>query len=310
MPRPRKAQVNINQTPYYHCISRCVRRAYLCGEDKVDGKNYNHRKQWLVDRIHHLSSVFCVDICAYAVMSNHYHIVIFVDQYRAQRLTARDVLDRWTKIYRGPSIVQRYLEGNALSANERSVLSDLTETYRERLANLSWFMKALNEPIARDANFEDRCTGRFWEGRFKSYALLDEAAVLSAMTYVDLNPIRSNLANSLDESDFTSIQQRLFEYAEQLAESGQESTGNSDHNLHPFLDTEQRCKESPGLGYRSEDYFALVDWSGRVIRSDKRGSIPKHLPTLLNRIGLSSGQWTERIRIPHAKACKITKRAA
>ena len=78
MTRARRDQVSLDSTPYYHCICRCVRRAFLCGEDSQSGRNFDHRKQWLVDRIKFLASIFSIDISAYAVMSNHYHLVVKV----------------------------------------------------------------------------------------------------------------------------------------------------------------------------------------------------------------------------------------
>ena len=80
---------------------------------------------------------------------------------------------------------------------------------RTRLADLSWFMKCLAEPVARAANAEDGCKGRFWEGRFKVQLLCDERALLAAMAYVDLNPIRAGMADALADADHTSIQRRL-----------------------------------------------------------------------------------------------------
>src|SRR5687768_1072155 len=72
----RASQVDLTVTEYYHCVSRCVRRAYLCGNDPHTGRNFDHRKVWLVERIRFLGDVFAVDVCAYAVMDNHFHLVL------------------------------------------------------------------------------------------------------------------------------------------------------------------------------------------------------------------------------------------
>ena len=267
MPTPRNALVDTSQTPYYHCISRCVRRAFLCGEDKLTG------------RIHFRSTVFVVEICAYAVMSNHYHIVVFINEAKAHAWSNDEVLKRWTQIYKGPLLVQRYLSGATLTISERETVSDLINIYRKRLANLSWFMKALNEPISRDANSEDHCTGRFWEGRFKSYALLDEASIISAMAYVDLNPIRAGVADTPEDSDFTSIQQRLLETAKNLSnqEQAQESKSVC---FHPFVEHTVQSSPQLGLRFSVRDYFTLVDWTGRATYPGKSGCIPEHHPPI------------------------------
>ncbi|WP_043739223.1 transposase [Thioalkalivibrio nitratireducens] len=211
MPYPRSALVSLDATPWYHVISRCVRRAFLCGEDAVTGRNYEHRRGWIVERLEQLAGVFAIDVAAYAVMSNHAHLVLRVDAERAQAWSQDEVLRRWTRLYVGPELVQHYVRNGegGLCPAQLDAVHGWAETYRSRLADLSWFMRVLNQSIARMANAEDQVTGRFWEGRFKSHALLDEAAVLTAMAYVDLNPIRARMATVPEDSAFTSIAERL-----------------------------------------------------------------------------------------------------
>ena len=111
MPRPRHQLVSISDTPYYHVYSRCVRRAFLCGVDRYSGHSYEHRRQWIEDRIKVLSSLFSIDLCAYAVMSNHYHLVVKLNPAEAEQWSNDDVLERWTAMFRGPLLVQRYRTG-------------------------------------------------------------------------------------------------------------------------------------------------------------------------------------------------------
>ncbi|WP_227715091.1 hypothetical protein [Marinobacter sp. 1-3A] len=92
-----------------------------------------------------------------------------------------EVLARWCSLYKGPTLVQRYHRGDELCAAEVRRVEGYAETFRQRLADLSWFMKCLNEPIARQANREDECTGHFWESRFKSQALDTEEALLACI---------------------------------------------------------------------------------------------------------------------------------
>ena len=144
-------------------------------------------------------------------MSNHYHLVVCLDVETPKTWSVDEVLDRWCLLFKGPEVVRRYRAGGTLSETDYSALSDYAESYRERLSDLSWYMKCLNETIARRANEEDGCKGHFWESRFKCQALLDEVAVITAMAYVDLNPIRAKMAKDIPSSDKTSIQQRYRE---------------------------------------------------------------------------------------------------
>ena len=200
MTQSRQTQVSLDDTPFYHCMGRCVRGAYLCGEDSATGRNYEHRKQWIVDRLRELSSIFSIEICAYAVMSTHYHAVLHVGREQAEAWDDREVVDRWRQLFSGGVLVERFLRGEAKSPAELAKVRELVAEWRERLTDISWFMRCLNESIARRANAEDHCKGRFWEGRFKSQALLDEAAVLTCMAYVDLNPTRAAMAETPETS--------------------------------------------------------------------------------------------------------------
>lgn len=216
MTRARYQQVSLEDTPYYHCISRCVRRAYLCGDDPLTGKNFDHRKRWLVERIKQLASYYAIDICAYAVMSNHYHLVLHVDQDSAAQWSDEEVIRRWAAVFPGNGKLIETLRKNARSKAARKKLAQQIELWRQRLCDISWYMRCLNESVARRANREDECSGRFWEGRFKSQALLDEKALVTCMAYVDLNPVRAGISDSLDASDFTSIQERLIVHAKKV----------------------------------------------------------------------------------------------
>ena len=271
MPKPRKRLVSLDDTPYYHCISRCVRRAFLCGIDAATGFDFSHRRGWIVQRLKELASVFAVDLCAYAVMSNHYHIVVRIDRQAALAWSDREVAARWLRIFNGPPLVHRYVAEEPLSAAELDAVDGWLETWRGRLHDLSWFMRCMNETIARMANAEDRCSGRFWEGRFRSQALLDERAVLACMAYVDLNPIRAAIATTPETSDFTSIQERIRD---------PETT-----ELARFSDAVDAAGIIP---YRFPDYLQLVDWAGRAIHRDKKGAIPANTSPILQRLGLDA----------------------
>ena len=271
MPQPRKRLVSLDDTPYYHCISRCVRRAFLCGKDPLTGFNFEHRRQWIVDRIKLLSSVFAIELCAYAILHNHYHIVIRVNSDQARDWSDQEVAQRWIQLFSGAKVIRRYLAGVTLSAAEQRCVDSLVLTWRERLMNLSWYMRCLNEPIARMANSEDQCTGRFWEGRFKSQALLDERAVLACMAYVDLNPIRAALAKTPEQSDFTSVQERILH--------------PENSSLRPFA---EQANDDVGLPFGLKDYLELVDWAGREIKHNKKGYIPVNTPPLLTRLHMDA----------------------
>jgi REP element-mobilizing transposase RayT len=313
MTQARENQISLEDTSFYHCYVRCVRRAFLCGSDKLTGNNYDHRKQWLVSRMRFLSYIYAIDICAYAVMSNHYHVVLHVDQQRAKNWTDEEVVERWLQLYKGNFLIQRWQNSRAaLSKAELTVIADIIEDWRGRLCSISWFMRGINETIARMANEEENTKGRFWEGRFKSQALLDEGALLTCMAYVDLNPVRANLADDLVDSDFTSIQQRLFSYTNTKSKAAVKKLDGR-LNYQQRLKADLKLDELPeaelmpfdgsantdihqALPFTEADYIELVDDTGRVLRSDKRGAINLKLLPLLARLGIRSDQWLDHVK--------------
>jgi REP element-mobilizing transposase RayT len=268
------------QTPgFFHCISRCVRRAFLCGKDAYSGRCYEHRKAWVEERLMALTECFAVGLYAYAVMSNHVHVVLHVDPQAVKAWSDEEVAERWVRLF--PVRVDEEIDERLCQEKVRRLQDDPERMMelRSRLGSLSWFMRCLNEQIARQANREDGCTGRFWEGRFKCQALLDEQAVLSCMTYVDLNPIRAGIVHDLAASEHTSIRQRLQRVETQ--------TASLDVRLRPVAGV----LLTPALSLRTVDYLELVDWSGRIVREGKRGAITAEVPPILIQLGLQERQW-------------------
>jgi len=279
MPQPRKNIISLADTPYYHCMSRCVRRAFLCGVDHYSGNDYEHRRAWLQDKLHHTANAFAIKLCAYTIMNNHYHVVLNVRSDLALAWSDKEVVERWHKLFSGTPTSQRFAFDVELSEAELDLLDKDIALWRNRLMDVSWFMRIVNESIARRANSEDKCTGRFWEGRFKSQALLDEKALLSCMAYVDLNPVRAKVAATPELSDYTCVQQRIF-------------TRKTKSNLPSMIEKFVGSKpEEIGIPFELEEYLELVDWTGRILRTDKRGAIDAELPPILERLSVAPNAW-------------------
>ncbi len=268
MTYPRSHIVAEGEPGYFHVVSRCVRRAFLCGRDKLTQKCFEHRRRWIEARILELAECFAVSVYAYAVMLNHFHVVLHVNPAAVAALSDEEVARRWLRAFPGP-----LSQADSPELADRLVLSIIARPerlaeLRARLGSLSWFMKALNEPIARRANREDDCTGKFWEGRFKCQALLEEEAVLSCMAYVDLNPARAALCDTLADSDHTTIQRRLRE-REHSIEANQPEPAILIRPLKPVAGLDADTL----LGITETSYIELVQWTGEQLRADKRGAL-------------------------------------
>ena len=254
-----------------------MRRAFLCGEDVYTCRSFEHRRQWVEDRLRDLGEIFAVSIWGFAVMSNHQHVVVQTLPEVAAVWSDLEVAERWVRLFprpgQTPELRAAVLTGHA----ERIAM------LRARLADLSWFMRALSEPIARRANKEDVCKGRFWEGRFKCQALLDDTAVIAAMAYVDLNPVRAGMCETLEDSHHTSARQRITEIEAEPA--------SATRALAPVLG----IRGLSVLRMSQAQYLGLVDCAGRQIRADKRGAIAGPPAALVARPGVRSTQWAQQI---------------
>jgi len=282
MTSPRRQIVDPAVPGFYHCVSRCVRRAFLCGQDAYTGQDFEHRKAWVEQRLLELARLFSIGVYAYALMSNHLHIVLHLDPASAAAWSPEEVARRWVGLF--PVCVDGVIDERACDERARTIAGDPARSAvcRERLASLSWFMRCLSEPIARRANREDNCTGRFWEGRYRCQALLDDQAVLACMAYVDLNPIRAGLCDHLDASVHTSIPHRLGECAREP---------DAARSLAPVAGA--AAAESPGL--TTSEYLAVVDWTGRQVHPTKRGRIESPAPAALTRAVPDAARWTQTV---------------
>lgn len=299
-----------------HCIQRAVRRAMLCGYDPLTQRDYEHRRGWLRDRLQYLAGHYGIDILGYSIMGNHLHVIL---------RNRPDVVATWSDLEIARRIwnlfPKRKESDGSPSEPKDHELKGLVfsnkevEKYRTRLSDVSWLMRQLAEKIARDANQEDRCTGRFWEGRFKCQPLLDEASLLACATYVDLNPVRAGMAKTPESSDYTSIQDRIK--AELGRVTGGRSSSSScskieesserDNWLSPVplkergvggphpSKTGRRASDKGFLPFSSEAYMQLVDWTGRQLSQGKRGKIPSQCEAILKRVGFERQRWCELV---------------
>jgi len=281
MATARSLIVQPGQLGHFHCTVRCVQQMFLSGSDRATGKNYSHRRNWIEQRILALGEIFAISIHSYALMSNHFHLVLTVDPEHVQTWDDREIARRGVALY------WRAYENDDDRLARALVWRDCPKQIaklRKRLGSLSEFMKALNEFTAKAANKESGRKGNFWDDRYGCVALLDDAALLAAMVYVDLNPIRASMAPTLLDSDHTSAQLRL----QQMQTDRRRVTDP----LLPVAGPKHRQR----LDMTQAAYVELVDHSGRQLHPGKRGRIQTSTPVVLKQIGLNEPQWLIQVR--------------
>jgi REP element-mobilizing transposase RayT len=300
----RSQLVDLGVTRYYHCISRCVRRAFLCGE------GFEHRKQWIEDRLETLSQCFAVSVCGFAVMDNHLHVLVRLDADEATSWSAEQVVRRWITAYPPKTAKGELIEITQAWIDRQAKDEKRVALLRERLTSLGWFMKALKEPLARMANKEDQCKGTFWESRYKSIAILDEEALLAICAYIDLNPVAAGIASAPETSKHTSVRQRV-QHAKQkgkLADlkaaksgsvAGSRKAGDVEQDLWlcPVEDRRRLGAAREGMleDFSLGSYLLLVDFSSRLCRQGKARVGPQ-VASILDRLGTSPDVWAARMQ--------------
>jgi hypothetical protein len=274
-------------------------------------------------RLRELAGVFAVEVASYAVMSNHLHVVLRLDPEAAQSWPAQVVAERWCSVFhkclpkdaagRVPAVVVAQFAQDGAWVAER----------RKRLGSLSWFMRALSEEIARRANREDGCTGRFWEGRFVSVPLLDQAALVACMAYVDLNPVRSRMADRPERSTHTGARERIRGRQRLRVVERARARGMDEHAVlaQAGLAAAPRHAEDgvwvaplarcvvegpepvaagdPGRlkpALQVDEYLTLLEATGRALNAGKRGTIPPELAPILARLDLRVEDWLTTMR--------------
>ena len=288
----RKHLVDPNHRLFYNLNTRCVRRSFLCGKDPLTGKDFSHRKKWLIDKIHELTPAFSISVEAYTIMSNHFHLVVDYDPNACKKWSQAEVIRRW--LIACPQKKNGKPDPGEQEKKRLQLANDPVELERVRgeLGSLSTFMKFLKQSFAERANKEDGCTGHFFEQRFWSSAILDEEGLIDSMAYVDLNPIRAKIAKTIEECKHSSIRERLNAIAtnaETLAQhlkpivTGLE-TDESTHSyrvlLSSYIDHLKvliRAEQLPGLDASLTDQEALWVSRTQILKRKQRVYGPKKL---------------------------------
>ena len=299
-----------------HVMNRTVRRCFLMGEDPLSGKNFDHRKGWMQRRLELHAACFGIDLLGEAILSNHFHLVLRSRPDVVATWKDKEIARRWLML----CPLRKHPDGSPMKPTRSEIRSitgnpERLQDIRRRLSDISWWMRLLCQHIGQRANRETGESGKFWESRFRSVRLLDESALLACVAYVDLNPIRAELAATIEESDFTSAKKRLETLLLRTADAEQgdghrlvRSSNSPDRSLAPLHIDERsdkldprpnrdgtRCSDKGFLNLTPADYLQLLDWTARQVAVGKRGKTPRDAPPLLQRVGLAGSSWLQLV---------------
>ena len=290
----------------FHCTLRCVRRAFLCGQDPVSGNDYSHRRDWILIREEQLAGLFAIEVEFRCEMQNHLHVMLRTCPEIARRLSDEEVARRWLTITKLAKC-----KSDAMPVPDPKRVEELVKDkkrikkLRRRLTDISWFMGILAENIARRANAEDGCRGRFWESRFKCRECADDGAVLVCGVYVDLNAQRAGEVDSPEQARYTSVFQRLMARSRPADALDRPDGWMAELTLAPESKATESLAYSSRTGRRATDmgilpitldvYVQLLKTTGEMLRSGERTTIPKDLVALLDRMEVNPEAWVETV---------------
>lgn len=304
--KSRQQEINHNDGVYpYHLTQTCTRNIFLCGNTPA-GFNREHRRRIIEKRMFFLHSVMAIDMIAYGILHNHYHLISLPNLQQAKAWSDYEVVKRWFCLHKPTTypLIKQWFE-NPNKQNKTVHVKRTIRQWREQLTHISKMMAMLNQRIATQANAEDNMTGcSFWEKRYKAKRLETQNGLLQCMTYNDLNPIRAGIANTPEESKHTSLYQRIHQdisatndVIEGIPEFNYDRLKEYNIALKPLMPLKgwENSHNDWGLPYELGDYQVLVDWTGRSIRPDKRGAIDNKLPPIAQRLALDKAGWIQAI---------------
>jgi hypothetical protein len=312
MARPSRAEVfDPNEVAIAHVFNRTVRRCFLMGDDAISGKNFDHRKAWIEEYLRQFAAAFGIDLICYAIMSNHFHLILRSRPDVVATWDNREVARRWLMICpERCSADLKPLPPNEAEINSIANCPVNCQEIRKRLSNFSWWMRLLCQRVAQRSNNEEKERGKFFQDRYGATRLTDEASLLACAAYVDLNPIRAAMAMTLESSAHTSVQTRIEAMAtHETDQQSNEQDPPDDAFLSPLTINEQtdpigpsasqngkRCSDKGVLAMPIEEYLRLLDWTARQSVPGKCGRTPGDLPPVLRRLGLDGETWCELVR--------------
>lgn len=320
MSRQKRADVfDPSEMATVHVMNRVVRRCLLMGSDQFSGKNYDYRKNWIEEELERVAACMGIDLLNFAILSNHFHLILRSRPDVVKKWDDSEVVRRWLKVCPNCQCKGRP-PGPATEPQIKAICGDkkLVNQLRRRLSDISWWMRLVCQRIAQWANSEDKESGKFWQSRYRAVRLLDEEAILAGAAYVDLNPIRAAIAETLEGSEHTSLKRRIEALRMNLAESAQPAAAEQslepsasqprDAFLAPLeidqLQDElgprphtggQRCSDKGFLAMTLGAYLALLDWTARQLVPGKTGATPEETPAVFERLQIKPDVWCQLV---------------